>query len=133
MDRLGLSLFLQRTAGLARRMQSASLSEGECFHAERATAVTANLHAARELNGFLQPSFGGGGAGGGGGWILLFLPELASHEPNNHVEDPRQLGKELKKLKPLGVGLTSYPKYQQELPFGSCAFKVHSLQCSSSL
>lgn len=67
MDRLGLSLFLQRTAGLARRMQSASLSEGECFHAERATAVTANLHAARELNGFLQPSFGGGGAGGGGG------------------------------------------------------------------
>lgn len=63
MANLNLFLFLWCIVGLVRGMQSASASGGDCFHAERVAAVTANLHAARGLNGFLQPSFGGGGGG----------------------------------------------------------------------
>lgn len=40
MGRLGLFSFLQCMAGLARQMQSASISEEGYFHAERATAVS---------------------------------------------------------------------------------------------
>lgn len=87
---LGLFSFLQCTAGLTRQMQSASTSEEEYFHAERATAVTDETPMQPE-NSVVCSSQVFWGKG------LLFLLELPTRFPLywlcfvriEHVEDSR--------------------------------------------
>lgn len=74
MGSLGRFSFLQRMAGLARQAQSASTSEEEYFHAERATAVADAPPCILGIEWFAAGKLFGEKR-------LLFVPELPTRLP----------------------------------------------------
>lgn len=130
MGSLGRFSFLQCMAGLGRQMQSASTSQEEYFHAERATAVSDDPSCILGIEWFASAKFF---------WEKDFSSYLSCllgflyiahilYEQKKMCRRFQALNRAERLSKHLDVGLTSYPKYHEEFPFWSSAFKAHSLQ-----
>lgn len=132
MGSLGLFSFLQCMAGLARQMQSASTSQEEYFHAERATAVSDNPSCILGIEWFASAKFFFQGGKDFSSYLSCLLGFFyMAHilcEQKKMCRRFQTLNRVERLSKHLDIGLTSYPKYHEEFPFWSSALKVHFLQ-----